>query len=318
MMDVTALGELLIDFTPCREVKSENPVFEENPGGAPCNVLAMLARCGRRTAFIGKVGEDAFGRRLRSVIEGAGICADGLTADPTCNTTLAFVHLDERGERSFSFVRRPGADTLLRREEIPPELLQTRIFHFGTLSMTGEPARDATRFAVEEAKKAGALISFDPNWRPPLWESLEAAREQMLWGIGRCDILKISDDEILFLTGERDVQAGARRLLQYGSPQILFATCGREGSHALWRGEWYSAPAFSVRSIDTTGAGDVFMGAALHCLLDGGPNALTPEKVEETLRFAGAAAAIVTTRRGAIRSVPTLAEIAALRAGEVF
>ena len=316
MMDVTALGELLIDFTPCREVKSENPVFEENPGGAPCNVLAMLANCGRKTAFIGKVGQDAFGMRLKDTIERAGICSDGLILDPGCCTTLAFVHLDEHGDRSFSFVRKPGADTLLRPEEVPDRLLEARIFHFGTLSLTDEPAGEATRSAVRRAREKGCLISFDPNYRPPLWKSPEQAREAMLWGIGQCDILKISDDEILFLTGEKDPARGAGKLLSFGSPKIIFATCGREGSHALWQGRWYSAGTYPVHTVDTTGAGDVFMGSVLHRLLDTGLESLSSGEVQEMLAFANAAAAIVTTRRGAIRSVPSREEISALQRGE--
>lgn len=317
MLDVTALGELLVDFTPYRGVESENPVFEENPGGAPCNVLAMLARCGRKTAFIGKVGQDAFGLRLKKTIEAAGICSDGLVLDPDCCTTLAFVHLDKDGDRSFSFVRKPGADTLLRPEEVPEELLQTKIFHFGTLSMTDEPSRSATRWAVDRAWEKGCLISFDPNYRPPLWRTQTQARMEMLWGIANCDVLKISDDEIRFLTGRPDAIWGAEELRAHGRARLVLLTCGKEGSHALWKGKWYSAGAFPVHTVDTTGAGDVFMGSILHRLLDTGLEGLSGSAVEEMLSFANAAAAIVTTRRGAIRSVPSLEEIDALRQGKV-
>lgn len=195
--DVTALGELLIDFTENGVSGQGNPMFEANPGGAPCNVLAMLARLGYRTAFIGKVGRDCFGDQLRSAIEEAGISMEHLLTDQEIHTTLAIVHTFPDGDRDFSFYRNPGADMMLTEDEIPEDTIRnSRIFHFGTLSMTHEGVRAATRKAVHIAEQSGCILSFDPNLRPPLWNSLEEAKEQTLWGLEHCHILKISDNEI--------------------------------------------------------------------------------------------------------------------------
>ena len=203
--DVIALGELLIDFTENGASQQNNPLFEANPGGAPCNVLAMLQKLGKRTAFVGKVGKDMFGVSLREAAENAGICTDYLLSDPDVRTTLAFVKTFPNGDRDFSFYRDPGADMMLRSDELPiGEIEKARIFHFGTLSMTHPEVREATKKAVGAAKEAGALISFDPNLRPPLWKSLDEAKEQIAWGLGNCDILKIADNEIEFMTGKTD------------------------------------------------------------------------------------------------------------------
>ena len=212
--DVVALGELLIDFTESGISEQGNPLWEANPGGAPCNVLAMLQKLGHKTAFIGKVGNDVYGRQLRQVVEDAGVNCDNLLNDPEIHTTLAVVHKLPGGDRDFSFYRNPGADMMLREDELPLDLLQDcRIFHFGTLSMTHPGVREATKTAIHLAKEAGALISFDPNLRPPLWPSLEHAREQIEWGLGQCDILKISDNEVEFFVGTTDYEAGAKILL---------------------------------------------------------------------------------------------------------
>ena len=208
--DVVALGELLIDFTENGVSSQGNSLFEANPGGAPCNVLAMLTKLGKKTAFIGKVGEDMFGAQLRSVAEAAGICMDALAADKDVRTTLAFVKTLPGGDRDFSFYRNPGADMMLTPEEIPEDMVSAaRIFHFGTLSLTHEPVRAATKKAVALAKAGGAVISFDPNLRPPLWSSLEEAKEQIAWGLAQCDVLKIADNELEFMTGETDFDKGA-------------------------------------------------------------------------------------------------------------
>lgn len=312
--DVTALGELLIDFTENGQSGQGNTLFEANPGGAPCNVLAMLARLGRRTAFIGKVGGDSFGRLLRDTIVAAGIDDTGLALDDQVNTTLAFVQTAPDGDRDFSFFRNPGADTQLRPQELRPELLQnSRIFHFGSLSLTHSPAREATAAALDMAQQAGALISFDPNLRPPLWASLGKAKEQILWGIGHCQLLKIAEEELAFVTGEESIAQGQTALRRrYPSLRLVLVTCGKEGSWAFYRDMAVFQPAYPVKAIDTTGAGDTFCGCCLHSVLEYGIDNLTKEQLSHMLSFANAAAGLVTTKKGAIRSMPLPEEIAAL------
>ena len=230
--DVTALGELLIDFTENGRSGQGNPTFEANPGGAPCNVLAMLSKLGNRTAFIGKVGDDFFGRQLQDAITEVGIDGSYLLKDEV-HTTLALVHNRSDGDRDFSFYRNPGADMMLTEDEIPEELIKnSKIFHFGTLSMTHEGVRRATRRALDIAKKAGVMISFDPNLRPPLWDSLETAREQVLYGLGFCDVLKISDNEIVWLTGENDYTAGVKWIRDRYNIPLILVSMGRDGSRA--------------------------------------------------------------------------------------
>ena len=221
--DVIALGELLIDFTMNGQSEQGNNMFEACPGGAPCNVLALLNKMGKKTAFIGKVGKDQFGALLRDTITEAGIDASNLMVDENVNTTLAFVHTFPDGDREFSFYRNPGADMMLTADEVNPEVVKdTKVFHFGTLSMTHEGVREATKKAVETAKANGCLVSFDPNLRPPLWSSLDLAKEQMEYGFGKCDILKISDNEIQFVSGKEDYDEGIAYLQEtYNIPLIL-------------------------------------------------------------------------------------------------
>ncbi|MCD8326004.1 MAG: carbohydrate kinase [Lachnospiraceae bacterium] len=305
--DVVALGELLIDFTDSGVSAQGNPLFEANPGGAPCNVLAMLQKLGRRTAFVGKVGEDMFGGLLRQVCEKAGICMDGLIADREVKTTLAFVKNAPDGDREFSFFRNPGADMMLRAQELPEDMLRdTRIFHFGTLSMTHEGVRDATKRAVAMAKESGALISFDPNLRPPLWSDMETAKEQMRWGLSRCDILKIADNEIEFFTGETDFDIGAAALQEeFPGISLINVTAGAEGSYSYYGEEKVFVPSFRLGgTIETTGAGDTFCACVLNFVLDHGLEGLTKENLREMLRFANAAAYLVTTKKGALKSMP--------------
>lgn len=309
--DVVALGELLIDFTENGISGQGNPVYEANPGGAPCNVLAMLAKLGRKTAFIGKVGQDIFGNRLKAVLEEQGICASGLVMDGEARTTLAFVETLPGGDRDFSFYRNPGADMLLREEELGEELLQSAgIFHFGTLSMTHEGVRSATRRAVAIARQSGALLSFDPNLRPPLWASLEEAREQVAYGLSQCHILKISDNELRWFTGEQDYDAGISRLRsQYDIPLILLSM-GRDGSRAYSGRLREEVPAFVQRgTVETTGAGDTFAACCLHYILEYGLEELTRERLVRMLTFANGAASIITTRKGALRVMPTGEEV---------
>jgi len=312
MYDVIALGELLIDFTTDGVSGQGNGLFEANPGGAPCNVLAMLAKLGHRTAFAGKVGADMFGRLLKRTIEEVGIDSAGLVLDRAANTTLAFVQNAPDGEREFSFYRNPGADELLAPEELPRQMLgETRIFHFGSLSLTREPARSATRTAVKLARAGGAIISFDPNLRPSLWSSLETAKEQMLWGCSVCDVLKVAEEELEFLTGIGEIEQGAARLRRsFPNLRLLTVTRGREGSMAFWRGQSAACPAFlQPNTVDTTGAGDTFCGCCLHYLLEHGLEELDGAALTEMLRFANAAAGWMTTKKGAIRSMPGIGEI---------
>ena len=310
--DVVALGELLIDFTENGYSAQGNPIFEANPGGAPCNVLAMLAKLERRTAFIGKVGEDMFGRQLREVAEAAGIDMSGLVTDKDVRTTLAFVKNDANGDREFSFFRNPGADMMLTKEELPAELLmQTKIFHFGTLSMTHEGVRTATKQAVQTAKESGALISFDPNLRPPLWDSLVEAKAQMAWGLSQCDVLKTADNEIEFMTGETGFDRGAAILrAQYPNIKILNVTARAEGSYSYYDGKRVFVPSFRLGgTIETTGAGDTFCACVLNFVLEHGTEGLTERDLTEMLRFANAAAYLVTTHKGAIKSMPERAQM---------
>lgn len=305
--DVAALGELLIDFTENGSSAQGNPVYEANPGGAPCNVLAMLTKLGKRCAFIGKVGDDQFGRRLRQVGETAGICMDGLAVDRRVHTTLAFVQTAENGDRDFSFYRDPGADQMLTVQEVPEELVTgARIFHFGSLSLTCDPVREATRKSVSLAKASGALISFDPNLRPPLWGDLKHAREQISWGLAQCDILKIADNELLFMTGESDFDAGAARLKdQFPNIRLLNVTAGAQGSYSYYNGLRVFQPGIRLGGvIETTGAGDTFCACVLNFVLEHGLEALEASDLEEMLGFANAAAYLVTTKKGAIRSMP--------------
>ncbi len=315
--DVVALGELLIDFTSNGISEQGNPLFEANPGGAPCNVLAMLKRFGHKTGFIGKVGEDIFGLRLKQVLEEIGIDTIGLVLDQDTRTTLAFVQNDETGDRSFSFYRNPGADMMLRPEEVQEKWIEeAKVLHFGTLSMTHEKVREATVKALELAKKHKLLISFDPNLRESLWDSLENAKKQVVYGLQYCDVLKISDNEIQWFTGEEDYDKGIKILQEsYGIPLILLSL-GKDGSRAYYKDLRVEVPGFiQENTVETTGAGDTFMGSCLHFVLEKGLQNLGKEDLKEMLTFANAAASIITTRKGALKVMPTLEEIVELIKG---
>lgn len=311
--DVVALGELLIDFTQNGISEQGNNLFEACPGGAPCNVLAMLRKLGKSCAFVGKVGNDMFGKLLKDVITDAGINADALVMDDRIPTTLAFVQTFVNGDRDFSFYRNPGADMMLIEEELPLDVIaNAKIFHFGTLSMTHEGVRKATEKAVTAAKNGGALISFDPNLRPPLWDDLEDAKKAIGWGLSQCDILKIADNELLFMTGEEDFYKGAAILQQkFPNIKILNVTAGADGSYSFY-GE--NTPVFVPSCklggvIETTGAGDTFCASVLNFVLENGVAALTEQDREKMLKFANTAAYIVTTRKGAIRAMPEKEEV---------
>ena len=308
--DVIAMGELLIDFTMSGESEQGNGMFEACPGGAPCNVLALLNKMGKKTAFLGKVGKDQFGVLLRETLDDVGIDTSNLLADDQVNTTLAFVHTFPDGDREFSFYRNPGADMMLTAEEVDPEFLsQSRLFHFGTLSMTHDGVREATKKAIKAAKDNGLMISFDPNLRPPLWSSLELAKEQMEYGFQFCDILKISDNEIQFVSGKEDYDEGIRYLQEKYQIPLILLTMGKDGSRAYYKGMRVERSGFQCKTIETTGAGDTFCGSSLNYILEHDFENLTEEQLAKMLTFANAAAAIVTTRKGAIHAMPEKEEV---------
>lgn len=309
--DVIALGELLIDFTESGQSNQGNPLFEANPGGAPCNVLAMLSNLGHKTAFIGKVGNDFFGEQLKNAIMETGIDASCLCMDEKVHTTLALVHTGADGDRDFSFYRNPGADMMLTEEEVLEEVIKTsKVFHFGTLSMTHERVRRATKKAVRAAEEAGTLISFDPNLRPPLWESLDVAKEQVLYGLEHCHILKISDNEIQWLTNKSDYTEGVKWIRERYQIPLILVSMGKEGSRAYY-GEKMAeaAPFLQKNTVETTGAGDTFCGCILHYICEYGLEHLTKDNLKEMLTFANAAASIVTTRKGALKVMPEREEV---------
>lgn len=317
--DVVALGELLIDFIENGFSEQGNPIFEANPGGAPCNVLAMLKKLGRSCAFIGKVGEDMFGQQLRTVAEEAGICMDYLIADQEAHTTLAFVKKLSSGDRDFSFYRNPGADMMLTELDVPGEVVgNSRIFHFGTLSMTHEEVRKATCRAIAYAKAGNALISFDPNLRLPLWADKEEAKAQITWGLAKCDILKIADNELEFMTGEADSDEGAAILReQHPNIRLLNVTAGPEGSYSYYHDLRVFVPAINLPgTIETTGAGDTFCACVLNYVLEYGLDDLTIKDLSQMLQFANTAAYLVTTKKGAICSMPEREQIQSLLQAE--
>lgn len=309
--DVTALGELLIDFTENGNSEQGNPLMEANPGGAPCNMLSMIQKLGGTTAFIGKVGKDMFGRQLRQAVESVGIDTRNLMEDEEVHTTLAFVHTFPDGDRDFSFYRNPGADMMLTKEEIQEDLIRnSKVFHFGTLSSTHEGVREATRYAIDVAKEAGCLVSFDPNLRPPLWQTLEDARKEIEYGLSKTDILKISDNEVEFLCGTSDYDEGAKMLIEKYNIPFVCVTLGKDGSRAYYKGMHVEVPGFVQKNtIETTGAGDTFCGCMLHYIIQHGLEDLTEEDLRELLTFANAAASVITTRKGALAVMPSKEEV---------
>lgn len=306
MYDVAALGEVLIDFT-CMDTNEEGyPLLQAYPGGAPANFLAALSCYGCRTAFIGKVGQDVFGKLLIDTLKKQGIDTRGVIRDENLFTTLAFVTLDKNGEREFSFARKPGADTGLKPEEVDLSILdEARVFHFGSLSLTDEPARETTKYLVKAAKEKGLMITYDPNLRRPLWKNLEEAREQILWGLKQADIVKISEEEVEFLF-QCDVVKGAEKIIYEYGADLVFVTCGSEGCYYSTGSVFGHVPGLqNISVVDTTGAGDIFGGSALSKLLQlkKKPWELTRAELEEMVSFACIAAGLSTTRRGGISSI---------------
>lgn len=315
--DVIALGELLVDFTQGEISERGNWTFEANAGGAPCNVLAMLSKLGRKTAFIGKVGTDFFGEMLEAKIKSVGIDTENLVRSKTEKTTLAFVHTDSSGDRSFSFYRNPGADASLEKSEVREEIFaQTKMLHFGSLSMTNPCVAEATETAISFAEKHNVLKSFDPNLRMNLWSTENLAKEKILFGISKCDILKISEEELEFVTGENEIQKGVDKIKSEFPIRLITVTKGKKGCEAFYDFEGacfkIERPTFtSVKTIDTTGAGDTFCACVLHFILETGYN-FSKEKLEYALTFANAASSLITTKKGALMSMPEISEIDAL------
>lgn len=306
MIDVVALGELLIDFAAKSTDTSGYPTMAANPGGAPGNFLAALNAYGKKTAFLGKVGNDAFGHLLLGTLKAAGIETKSVVVDDSVFTTLAFVTFDENGDRSFSFARKPGADTQLTWEEIDKSLIDdARVFHFGTLSLTDEPVRTATQRAVAYAKEKGKLITCDPNLRKPLWPSEDAAREQMLWSLRQADVVKISDNEVEFLWNCTP-EEGADKLLKEFGVSLALVTLGPEGCLLKTENASFRAVCPKVHPIDTTGAGDIFGGSALSRLLELEKpiDALKEEDLAYIGSFAAPAASLSTEASGGIPSIP--------------
>lgn len=311
MYDVTALGELLIDFTPSGTSAAGQRLFEQNPGGAPANVLAALNKCGLKTAFLGKIGDDMHGAFLRETLEDAGIDCKGLITDKEFFTTLAFVALNNKGERSFSFARKPGADTMLRPDEVNPDILKnSKVFHIGSLSLTNNPAREATLFALQKAKENNCIISYDPNYRRPLWENKEDAVREMRSVVKYVDVMKISDEETSLLTPEASPEKAAAYLVENGVP-LIAVTLGAKGAYVSTKEGGQVVDGFKSQVVDTTGAGDSFWGGFLYKLVESGkkPCDVTLTEAVEFARFANAVASLCVEKRGGIPGMPTLNDI---------
>lgn len=311
MLDVVALGELLIDFAALETDENGYPTMKANPGGAPANFLGALNKYGKKVGFIGKVGEDTFGHLLIDSLKSANIDTRGVILDQNYFTTLAFVTFDDSGDRSFAFARKPGADTQLAFDEVDLSLIdESKVLHFGTLSLTGEPMRTTTQKVVQYARNQHKLISFDPNLRIPLWDDLAEAKAQMLWGLSQANFVKISDEEVEFLW-DCTPEGGAEKILEEFGVSLVLLTLGAEGSVAMTKSARGGASCPKVTPIDTTGAGDICGGSALSCLLDLGKDFvdLTEEELAGIARFASTAASLSTEKRGGIPSIPEKAAV---------
>ena len=310
-MDITAVGEILVDLTQTGNDGSNIGQFAANPGGAPANVAVAAAKLGAKTAFVGKIGRDAFGLGLKRTLMENQVDCSGLCEDRAVPTSLAVVTVDGTGERSFSFYRSPGADVMLEKEEIPETLLKmTRFLHFGSVSLTADPARTATLYAARRAKELGAILTYDPNYRPALWTSEDLAKAEMRVPLTMVDILKISDEELELMTGTTDPAEGAARMQEKGI-RLVLVTLGADGVYYRFGTETGTVPGFSVQVADTNGAGDTFFGAVLSRLSrrETAPWDMTRTELEDILRFANKAASITTSRSGAIPAMPSLNEL---------
>lgn len=310
--DVTALGEVLIDFADVGRTDENYPVMAANAGGAPANFLSALAKYGKKTAFIGKVGADAFGSLLLGTLAASGIDTTGVIVDDGHFTTLAFVTLDENGDREFSFARKPGADTCLTVDEVSTDIIDDScVFHFGTLSLTDEPSKSALEFAVGYAQKSDCLITFDPNLRRPLWNSLDDAKKAIEWGLGKADVVKISDEETEFLWGNISYTDAADKLINEYGVSLAMVTLGKKGAYLANKSGGVYVPTPPAKTIDTTGAGDIFGGSAVSCLLSTGkhPSELTKDEIFKIASFASAAASLSTEKSGGIPSIPEYEDV---------
>lgn len=311
MIDVTALGEVLIDFTDAGISDAGQKLFERNPGGAPANVLVALQRLGHQTAFLGKVGADMHGEFLRATMEANNIDVRGLLVDPHYFTTLAFVALDDQGDRSFSFARKPGADTQISAEELDTKLIEeSKIFHIGSLSLTDEPARAATFAALETAKAASCVMSYDPNYRANLWPGAPAAVEQMRAVLPYMDIMKMSDNECELLTDIADPAEAAKKIVS-GNVKVCCVTLGSEGALVCTKDGVATVPPFKTEAVDTTGAGDSFWGGFLAAFLESGltPVDVTLEDAKKMAHMGNAVASLCVRKRGGIPAMPERAEV---------
>lgn len=315
--DVTALGELLIDFSPFGKSSNGNNLFEQNPGGAPANVLTAVVRQGGRGAIISAVGNDDFGRFLRNVMNDVGISTLGLQSTNEAATTLAFVSLDKSGDRSFSFCRKPGADQKIKKDNIDISLIDNcTIFHFGSLSLSDEPSRSAAIFAAKYARDNGKIVSYDPNWRPPLWNNIDEGIKGMSLGLPLTDILKLSEEELMLLSGEKEAVKGTLLLQKkYKNLKLIVVTLGSNGCFYRCGNSTGIIPAYNVKTVDTTGAGDSFWGALLYKIvknvecINGGQD----EYLRSAMDYANAAGALCTTKNGAIPAIPSFEEVETLR-----
>ncbi|RAU97360.1 carbohydrate kinase [Paenibacillus sp. YN15] len=317
MLDAAAVGEVLIDFTPAGTNEYGYQSFSANPGGAPANVMAALAKWGRKAGFIGKVGKDTFGEFLQQVLEQAGVDTRGLVLSEPCRTTLAFVHLQADGDRSFSFYRSPGADMMLTPEEVREEIVaEAGLLHFGSVSLTDEPSAAATLHAIRLARGLGKLVSFDPNLRPALWKSLDEAKARIREGLELAHIVKLSEEELEFLTGEKNLETGTELLCREFRTPLILVTLGAEGSFFRLGGECRRVPGRPVQAVDTTGAGDCYLAGFLHKFLEAGGalEQLDAAAVQSMAAFANAAGALITLSKGAIPAIPQLTDIEAFLA----
>lgn len=321
MLDLLALGELLIDFTPAGVSENGNRLFEENPGGAPANVLRAIAKWGKTAGFIGMVGKDRFGYFLKDLLQKNEIDISGLKFSETANTTLAFVHLDSDGERSFSFYRNPGADMMLTPDDLDYGLIKrSKIFHFGAVSMTAEPSRSATLAAAKAAKKYGLIVSFDPNYRPLLWSSIEEAKNVIKSGLEYTNILKVSGEELELITGTNNLAKGSAILYDQGISVVLI-TLGPEGCYYRYQGGTGKLPAYEVKVVDTTGAGDAFLSGVLYRFSElslSEIERLDYDKFQKIVTFANAMGALATTKKGAVTALPSLELVKRLISGIDF
>lgn len=311
MTDIITLGELLIDFTSCGINAQGQRLFAQNPGGAPANVAVAVARLGGKAAFIGKVGDDMHGSFLKATLEENKVDCSGLITDKDYFTTLAFVDVSEDGEREFSFSRKHGADKMLSIDDIPVEKIkESRIFHFGSVSLTDDPARSATLFAAQTAKSAGVIVAYDPNYRSSLWEREETAVFYMREALKYADMVKVSDEETVLLTGEEDYRKAAEALVKNGA-EIAVVTLGKDGAYVCTKSGGVRADGLSVTAVDCTGAGDSFWGAFLIKVAQSGkkPSEITLDEAAGFAGFANAAASICVENYGAIPSLPTIEDV---------